>query len=141
FSLRSLLVIKRICSPVHESCCANIKIVGSKVCGRLLPNGRFFTGGDFCLKLICNCLGYLALNGEHVGQIAIITLCPEMFVGASIDQLRVNADPVTRTLNASLQHIRHAELLADLAQIAWVTGLVEHYRSAADDFQVGDLGK
>ena len=35
----------------------------------------------------------------------------------------------------------NAELLSNLAQVARIAALVEHDRSAADDFQVRDLGQ
>ena len=37
--------------------------------------------------------------------------------------------------------MRHAKLLSDLAQVALEAGFVLHHRSAADHFQIGDLGK
>src|SRR6266480_1544051 len=61
-----------------------------------------------------------------------------MPVGARIDQLRVNPDAIAGTLNASFHHIRHSELLPNLAQIARDPAFVMHHRSAADYFQVRD---
>ena len=64
-----------------------------------------------------------------------------MPVGARIDQLRVDAHPIGRTLNASFQHMRHPELLANLAQISRDSAFVLHDARAADYFQVGDPGQ
>ena len=50
----------------------------------------FLVRRELSLQLIGNRLGDLALDGEDIGQIAIVGLCPEMRVGAGIDQLRVH---------------------------------------------------
>ena len=83
--------------------------------------------------------GNLTLNGEHVRQIAIVGLRPEMRIGPRVDQLRVDADTVASALHAAFKHMGDAELLPDLAQVAFASGLVLHDRSATDHFQVRDL--
>ena len=47
----------------------------------------------------------LVLQGEQVAQIASQPFRPQMRVGSGIDQLRVDADLVTRSANAPFQHI------------------------------------
>jgi hypothetical protein len=37
--------------------------------------------------------------------------------------------------------MRHTECFCDFADVALSAGLVLHHRRAADDFEVGDLGK
>src|SRR6476469_5928530 len=44
---------------------------------------------DFSLQLACNRLGDLALDGKDVGDVAIISLRPQVSVGAGIDELRI----------------------------------------------------
>ena len=42
-------------------------------------------------------------------------LCPQMRVGAGINELRDHAHFVRRALHTAFQEMRHAELLADLS--------------------------
>ncbi len=64
-----------------------------------------------------------------------------MRVGARIDQLRVDSHLVPRPLHTTLEQMRHAQLLPDLAQVARRVALVIHHRGAADHFQVGEFGQ
>jgi hypothetical protein len=49
----------------------------------------------------------LVLQREEVPSVAIEPLRPKMRIGLGIDQLRVNADPVARPLEASFEKIAH----------------------------------
>ena len=93
------------------------------------------------LQLIGDGFGDLALDGKDIGQIAIVGLRPQMRIGPRVDQLRVHPHLVGRALHAAFEYMRHAELLADLAQIARSAGLVLHHAGAADHFQVRDPGQ
>ena len=62
-----------------------------------------------------------------------------MPVIARIEQLRVDAHFVASALHAAFHHMRDAQFLTNLAQVTRQSALVLHYRSAADDFEVGDL--
>jgi len=42
-------------------------------------------------------------------------------------------------LNASFQEMGYAKLLSDFPQVSWIATFIQHHRSAADHFQVGDL--
>src|SRR5262245_59390792 len=59
-----------------------------------------------------------------------------MRISASVDQLGVDADTLASALHAAFEKMRNAKLFPDLAQIARGSGLVLHYRSAADHFQI-----
>jgi hypothetical protein len=50
----------------------------------------------------------LVLNGKHVGQLAIVSVGPEMVPGFGIDQLRCDANPVTRAADTAFEHVAHA---------------------------------
>jgi hypothetical protein len=91
--------------------------------------------------LIGNRLGDLALDGEDIGQIAIVGLCPQMRVGPRVEQLRIYPHFIGRALHAPFDDMCHAELLSDLAQIARRAAFVLHDARAADHFQVGNLGQ
>ena len=47
-----------------------------------------------------------------------------MLIGPGVDQLRVNANTVGRTLNTAFQHMRNAKLLTNLAEIARDPGFI-----------------
>ncbi len=64
-----------------------------------------------------------------------------MRVVTGIDQLRVHPNLVAGALHAAFHHMRDAELLADLAQIARRAAFVLHDARAADHLQVGDSRK
>ena len=64
-----------------------------------------------------------------------------MRVGPRVDQLRIHPHFVGRALHAAFDDMCHAELLADLAQIARRAALVLHDARAADHFQVGNPGQ
>ncbi len=60
-----------------------------------------------------------------------------MGVGARVDQLRIQVNPITAPARASLQHVRHAKCIPNLAHIAFAAVL--HHAGSADDFEIGDL--
>ncbi len=62
--------------------------------------------------------GDLVLYGEKIARVAVEALRPQMCVGLCINQLRVDADLVAGTTNASFENIPHAQLAADLLGIA-----------------------
>ena len=61
--------------------------------------------------------GYLVLQREQILGIMVETLGPDMQAGLGIDQLGIDPDSLARAADAALQHIAHAELAADLANI------------------------
>jgi hypothetical protein len=71
-------------------------------CRRLL-DGLFFTRRKFRLKLVGNRFRNFTLNRENVGKIAIVSLSPEMRIVARVDELRVDADAISRPLHAAFQ--------------------------------------
>ena len=55
------------------------------------------------MQLIGDGLGDLALDGEDIGQIAIISLRPKMRVGPRVDQLRIYSHTIGRALDAAFE--------------------------------------
>src|SRR5438552_17662965 len=64
---------------------ARVEIERADVARRRTLDCVLFTRRKFCLQLIRNRLRDLTLTGEHVGQIAVMTLSPYVPVGARID--------------------------------------------------------
>ena len=118
---------------------SQIEVVRDEVFSRLRIDNRFLCGRELGLQLLGNGFGDLALDGKDIGQIAIVGLRPEMRIVTRIDELRVNANLARGALHAALQHMRDAELLRDLAQIARALVAKLHDARAADHFQIGDL--
>ena len=79
------------------------------------------------------------MNSEHVGEIAIVSLRPEVRIVARINQLCVDANAVGRALDAAFEQICYAKLFSDLAQIARDSSPILHHRCATDYFQGRDL--
>jgi hypothetical protein len=55
------------------------------------------------LQLVGNRFGDLALNGEHIRQIAIIGLSPNVCIVTGVDQLRDYPHTIGGTLHAAFQ--------------------------------------
>src|SRR6266536_1544061 len=62
--------------PQHNIFGARVEIERADIARRVTFDGVLFTWRKFCLQLISNRLCDLALNGEHVRQIAVISLGP-----------------------------------------------------------------
>jgi hypothetical protein len=75
---------------------------------RILLRGR-----ELRLQLVGDGFGDLALNGEDIGQIAIVSLRPEMSVVAGVDELRVHPHLVGGALHAPLQQVSDTKLLSN----------------------------
>src|SRR5438874_6748708 len=118
-----------------------VEIKRSDIRRRRLFNGTLLAWRKLRLELISDRFCDLALNSENVGQIAIVSLRPEMRIGARIDQLRVYSHAIASTLNTSFHDMRDAKFISDLPQVTFRSGLILHNRSAADNFQVRDPGQ
>ena len=97
----------------------------------------FSLADSFGVKAIGNFLRDLTLDCEQIIQIAVVFLGPNVGVGARVDQLRIQVNPITAPACASFQHVRHAKRIADLTHISFAA--IFHHAGPADDFQVGDL--
>jgi hypothetical protein len=59
----------------------------------------------------------VALDREHVGQVAIVILGPEMGLTAYVDQLRGDAQAVAGLLDAALEKVAHVERETDRSSV------------------------
>ena len=69
------------------------------------------------LESIGDRLGDFALNREHIGQVAIVSLGPQVRIGPGVDQLRVHAHLFGGALHAAFQDVRDSEPFADFAKV------------------------
>ena len=88
------------------------------------------------MKLTGDGSGDLALNREHICQIAIVSAGPNVGIVSSIDQLRIDPHLTSRVLYTALNQVSDAQRLADSASITCHLGLVLHDGRAADYSQV-----
>src|SRR6266496_3420368 len=64
-----------------------------------------------------------------------------MHVGARIDKLRIDSEPVADSLHVPFQEMGNAQLLPDLTRVARISALIKVCRSATDNLQLGDSRK
>src|SRR6266550_9200511 len=87
--LREVLVLECACAGrQEESFGAAVLIEGNKIGRRSLLDGFLLVRRELRLQLLGDGLGDLALDDEDIGQIAIISLRPNIRVTARVDQLR-----------------------------------------------------
>ena len=84
----------------------------------------------------------LLLHGEQVARVTVEPLCPQMRVGFGVNQLSSGADPVSRPLNLSFEHIVHTELAADLLCVdrpvpVGKGGIARDHEQVGDPRQIG----
>src|SRR5205807_3863925 len=89
----------------------------------LLPSG------ELRVQRIRDLLRHGRLDSEPVRQVAVVQLGPELAVGASIDQLRLDAHAISGALHAALDDGSDTQRRADLAQIARAFLVLEYRRS------------
>src|ERR1043166_8967556 len=87
---------------------SRIKIESNEIAGRFALNGKFLSGCNFGMKLVSDFLRDLALDCEHVVQIAVILFNPDVGVGPRVDQLRVQMKMRAGSADAALQNMRYA---------------------------------
>ena len=88
-----------------------IKLERNQILGRTLFDFGLLFGRKFCLELRDNRLRKLALNCEQIRRGPIVGLRPDMRIGPSIDQLRIDAKPVSRRVGRNLQRYRQRRVV------------------------------
>ena len=66
-----------------------------------------------------NRTGYFALDRKNIrrGQLPVIGIGPQVFIGYGIDQLHIDTHPVARSLHTAFEDRCDTQLLADGAHI------------------------
>ena len=102
---------------------------------RLLAAGaKSFFGIKMRLDRSDHLLGDLVQHGEHVAQLAVVLLGPDVLAGLGLDQLAGDPDAFACGAHAALEHVAHAELARDLPHVDRAA-LVDEARIAGDDEQ------
>ncbi len=81
---------------------------------RLAPGPEILGGVELRLDRRDDGLGDFVLHGEHVGEIAVVALRPEVTAGGHVDELGRDADVVAVLAHAAFDDVADAELFADL---------------------------
>ena len=71
------------------------------------PNCRIDRGHDMPSDLV--------LHLEHVADVAIVTVCPDVTVCCGLDQLGGDAQSIPGLAHASLEYVTRSERCADLS--------------------------
>src|SRR5947208_16192706 len=95
----------------------NEEQIGVRILGRPVVETRFFIRRKFRLESGSDFLREIGLNGEYVGQIAVVIFRPNVLVVVGIDQLDVDTYPIADAANAAFQQSRHAESLTNFAGV------------------------
>ena len=119
----------------------DIKIMRDQIAGRPFIQRCLLWRRQFRLQLPGNPFRNLALNGEDIGQIAIVGISPKVRICARIDELRAHSHFSICPAHASFENVGHAERLSDFTQVSLRAGSISHHAGARDYFQVGHFRK
>ena len=102
-----------------------------------------FLGQELELQGRHDCLGNLILDGEDIGEVAVVAVGPDMVAGLAVDQLGVDPHPVAGLADAAFEHMGDIELARDLADIESLAlerecGVPGNDREGRDLREVGD---
>ena len=116
------------------------QIPGVHAVRRLAPGAKIFRGIELRLDRGDDRLGDLVLHREHVGEIAVVALRPDVAAGGDVVELRRDAHAVAALAHAALDHIADAEFLGDLLHVDGLA-LVDERRVARDHEEPAQLGQ
>src|SRR5207244_13305499 len=102
-------------------------------CSWLSFNSQFLRSRDFGVELIGNFLRNLALDCEHLAQIAIVFFGPDVSVSAGVNQLRIQMNSGSIPAYASFQHVGDTQRVTDLTRVLFAAIL--HHAGATDHFE------
>ncbi len=115
-------IIQRLCvsldRPLMERRHATeIVVVSIEAAGRLVLGPLYLSKLQFGCDRSDHARGHLFLQFEYVLEIAVIAFGPDVVAARCLDELGRDAHPVAHLAHAAFDHVLHAELAADLANI------------------------
>ncbi len=90
------------------------QIPGIHAVRRLALGAKILRGIKLRLDRGDDGLGDLVLHGEHIGEVAVVALRPDVAAGGDVVELRRDAHAVAALAHAALDHVADAEFLGDL---------------------------
>ena len=93
-----------------------VRIVCSRVDGPRIAQQRRFPERQLQRDRPCDLPSDLPLEREHVAEVALIALSPQVVVAAGIDELERDPHAVTRAEHAALDDPLYVQLFRDLRQ-------------------------
>ncbi len=127
--------------PVGVIVCLDEEQIGVRILGWPVIEPRFFIWRKFRLKSRGNFLREIGLDGEDVGQIAVVIFRPNVLVVVRVDQLHAHSDAIADPTDAAFQKRGYAQRFANFAGVAHAIATIRHDRHARDDLQIADLRK
>ena len=96
---------------------AHHQVPGVKVLRRFAAAAKIFRRVKLRLNRGNDGLGDLVLYREHIGQLAVVTLRPEMAAGGDVVELHGDPHPAAILAHAALDDIADTEVFGDLFQV------------------------
>ena len=115
-----------------------IVLVGLQIPGGLLVKPGLFIGRELRLEGGREVQRHVRLDREHVGELTVVRLDPEVSVGFRVDELRDDAHPIANPPHAAFEERRDLESRPDLLQ-ALLPLLEPHHGGPRDHLEGPDL--
>src|SRR5438477_2580504 len=135
------VILEQTVRALFVSARLEIDHISVRILGRLGFHAVFFRRAERGAQLTRDFLGQLALKTEGISQWPVVTFSPEMMIVARVDQLHAHDHAVLTPAHTAFEHVHDSEGQRDLRQITFRGAAIRHYRGAADDLQVVDLGE
>ena len=103
-----------------------IQLIGLAVAGAATLDGLLFFRQQLELQRLDDGLRNLVLQRKDVGEVAVVTLGPDLPARGPVDELRRDAHPVAGATHASLKHVTDPELAGGVAHIHMAVLESEH---------------
>ena len=104
-------------AAAQKLACAHPAFVGFEVLGFAAAQVLLLDFAELDRQRFDDLLHHLVLDGEDVGQLAVVALGPQMAAARGVDELRGDAHAVAGLADAAFEHEAHAELAADLLHL------------------------
>src|SRR3989442_1083750 len=115
-----------------------IKLIGQQIAGGLLVQPGLLIRRQLGLERGRDVQRHVRLDGEHIRELTVIRLRPEVSVGLCVDELRHDPHPIADPPHAAFEECRGLESRPDLFQ-ALLPLLERHHRRARDHLEGADL--
>ena len=116
------------------------QVPGVHAVRRLAPGAEILRGVELRLDRGDDRLGDLVLHREHVGEVAVVALRPDVAAGGDVVELRRDAHALAVLAHAAFDHVADAELLGDLLHVDGLA-LVGERGVARDHEEPAQLGQ